>query len=45
MVRLTYSDDALERVDELLDAGRSVYTNGTADLPPAEREAVVARAM
>jgi len=43
MARLTYSDEALERVDELLDAERSVYTNGTADLPPAEREAVVAR--
>jgi len=42
MDRLTYSDDALERVDELLDAER-VYTNGTATLPPAEREAVVAR--
>jgi RNA polymerase sigma factor (sigma-70 family) len=43
MARLTYSDDALERVDELLDAERSVYVNGTAHLPPAEREAVVAR--
>ncbi len=43
MARLTYSDEALERVDELLDAERSVYTNGTAHLPPAEREAVVAR--
>jgi hypothetical protein len=42
MVRLTYSDEALERVDELLDAERSVYTTAP-DLPPAEREAVVAR--
>jgi DNA-directed RNA polymerase specialized sigma24 family protein len=43
MPRLTYSDEALERVDELLDAEPSLYTNGTADLPPAERQAVVAR--
>lgn len=43
MARLTYSDEALERVDELLDAEGSTYTNGTAALPPAEREAVVAR--
>src|SRR4051794_34543005 len=43
MARLTYSDEALERVDELLDAAPSVYTNGTGGLPPAEREAVVAR--
>jgi RNA polymerase sigma-70 factor (ECF subfamily) len=43
MARLTYSDDALERVEELLDAEARLYTNGTADLPPAEREAVVAR--
>ena len=43
MPRLTYSDDALERVEEQLDAGDSVYTNGTAALPPAERDAVVAR--
>jgi RNA polymerase sigma factor (sigma-70 family) len=44
MSRLSYSDQALERVEELLDAGDSpVYTNGTANLPRAEREAVVAR--
>jgi RNA polymerase sigma factor (sigma-70 family) len=43
MARLTYSDEALERVDELLDAEGRLYTNGTAQLPPAEREAVVAR--
>jgi RNA polymerase sigma-70 factor (ECF subfamily) len=43
MPRLTYSDEALERVEELLDAEASPYTNGTAGLPPAEREAVVAR--
>jgi RNA polymerase sigma factor (sigma-70 family) len=43
MARLTYSDEALERVEELLDAEPAVYTNGTAALPPAEREAVVAR--
>jgi RNA polymerase sigma-70 factor (ECF subfamily) len=41
--RLTYSDEALERVEELLDAETSRYANGTARLPPAEREAVVAR--
>jgi RNA polymerase sigma-70 factor (ECF subfamily) len=43
MARLTYSDEALERVEELLDADAGVYTNGTAALPRAEREAVVAR--
>jgi RNA polymerase sigma factor (sigma-70 family) len=43
MARLTYSDEALERVEELLEADAGVYTNGTAALPPAEREAVVAR--
>ena len=41
--RLAFSDEALERVDELLDAEPRVYTNGAAALPPAEREAVVAR--
>jgi RNA polymerase sigma-70 factor (ECF subfamily) len=43
MGRLTYSDEALERVDELLEADAAVYTNGAAALPPAERDAVVAR--
>jgi RNA polymerase sigma-70 factor (ECF subfamily) len=43
MARLSYSDEALERVEELLDAEAAPYTNGTAALPPAEREAVVAR--
>jgi RNA polymerase sigma factor (sigma-70 family) len=43
MARLTYSDEALERIEELLDAEAGRYTNGTAALPPAEREAVVAR--
>jgi RNA polymerase sigma factor (sigma-70 family) len=43
MPRLTYSDEALERVEELLDAERARYVNGAAELPPAEREAVVAR--
>ena len=43
MPRLTYSDEALERVEELLDAEEARYTNGAAALPPAEREAVVAR--
>jgi len=41
--RLAFSDEALERVDELLDAQPRTYTNGTGALPPAEREAVVAR--
>jgi DNA-directed RNA polymerase specialized sigma24 family protein len=35
MPRLTYSDDALERVEELLDAQARLYTNGAAALPPA----------
>jgi RNA polymerase sigma-70 factor (ECF subfamily) len=43
MARLTYSDEALERVEELLDAEARLYTNGTGALPPAERDAVVAR--
>lgn len=43
MARLTYSDEALERVEDLLEADARRYTNGTAALPPAEREAVVAR--
>lgn len=43
MARLTYSEEALERVEELLDAESRRYTNGTAALPPAERDAVVAR--
>lgn len=43
MARLTYSDEALERVEELLDAEAGRYSNGAAALPPAEREAVVAR--
>jgi len=43
MPRLTYSDEALERAEEMLSDEASVFTNGTADLPTAEREAVVAR--
>ena len=43
MARLSYSDEALERVEDELAAAPRVYTNGTAELPPAEREAVVAR--
>jgi RNA polymerase sigma factor (sigma-70 family) len=43
MARLTYSDEALERVEELLDVEPGRYMNGTAALPPAERDAVVAR--
>ena len=38
MARLTYSDEALERVEELLDAEPDLYTNGTAALrPPSAR--------
>jgi RNA polymerase sigma factor (sigma-70 family) len=43
MARLSYSDEALERVEEQLEADSRVYTNGAAALPPAERDAVVAR--
>jgi DNA-directed RNA polymerase specialized sigma24 family protein len=43
VARLTYSDEALDRVEVLLEADAAVYTNGSAALPPAEREAVVAR--
>jgi RNA polymerase sigma factor (sigma-70 family) len=43
MDRLSYSDDALERVEEQLEAEAHRYTNGTGALPPAERDAVVAR--
>ena len=43
MARMTFSDEALERVEELIDSAGEVYLNGMADLPPAEREAVVAR--
>ena len=43
MSRLSFSDDALERVEDLLDAAPPVYSNGIGDLPPAEREAVLAR--
>ena len=43
MPRLTYSDEALERVEELLGKEPSRYTNGAAALPAAERDAVVAR--
>lgn len=41
--RLSFTDEALERVEELLDATPPVYSNGMAGLPPAEREAVLAR--
>jgi RNA polymerase sigma-70 factor (ECF subfamily) len=43
MARLTFSDEALERVEELIDAAGEVHLNGMADLPPAERNAVTAR--
>ena len=40
---LSFSDDAIERVEELLDAEPSPYLNGMGALPQAEREAVAAR--
>ena len=43
MARLTFSDEALERVEELIDASGEVYLDGMAGLPQAEREAVAAR--
>jgi DNA-directed RNA polymerase specialized sigma24 family protein len=43
MPRLTYSDVALERVENLLGEEGRLYTNGAAALPDAERQAVVAR--
>jgi DNA-directed RNA polymerase specialized sigma24 family protein len=43
MPRLTYSDEALERVENLLGEEGRLYTNGAAALPDAERQAVVAR--
>lgn len=43
MARLSFSDDALERVEELLDAAPQSYVDGVGHLPPAEREAVIAR--
>jgi RNA polymerase sigma factor (sigma-70 family) len=41
MARLSFSDEALERVEELLED--EPYLNGVGELPPAEREAVIAR--
>jgi RNA polymerase sigma factor (sigma-70 family) len=43
MVRLNFADEALERVEELLDAEPAAYVNGMGRLSPAEREAVLAR--
>jgi RNA polymerase sigma factor (sigma-70 family) len=41
--RLTFSDEALSRVEELVDLAAEPYLNGLAHLPKAEREAVAAR--
>jgi RNA polymerase sigma-70 factor (ECF subfamily) len=43
MARLAFADEALERVEELLDAEPSAYVNGMGELSAAEREAVTAR--
>jgi RNA polymerase sigma factor (sigma-70 family) len=43
MPRLSYSDEALERVEEQFEAEPQRYMDGTDALPPAEREAVFAR--
>lgn len=42
---LAFSDEALERVEELLDAAGSGYADGMAELTPGEREAVAARVL
>jgi RNA polymerase sigma factor (sigma-70 family) len=41
--RLSFTDDALERVEELLDAEPAVYLNGMVELSAEERAAVTAR--
>jgi RNA polymerase sigma factor (sigma-70 family) len=41
--RLTFSDEALERVEQRIDAAPGVYARAVEALPPAEREAVIAR--
>ena len=43
MAPLSFSDEELERVEELLDAAGGDYVNGMGELSPAEREAVTAR--
>lgn len=41
--RLTFTDSAFDRVEEILDAERAGYLNGMAALTPHERNAVTAR--
>jgi RNA polymerase sigma factor (sigma-70 family) len=41
--RLEFSDEALERVEDLIDAGESDYLSGMEKLSPGERMAVKAR--
>lgn len=43
MPRLSFSDEELQRVEEILDAERAGYLDGMSSLPVDEREAVVAR--
>lgn len=43
MARLTFSDEALERVDELLALAPGAYLDGMGQLSPVERAAVEAR--
>jgi RNA polymerase sigma factor (sigma-70 family) len=43
MTRLSFSDEALERVEELLAAAPARYLNGMGELSDAERAAVTAR--
>lgn len=43
MPSLEFADEALERVEELLDAAGSGYLNGMAELTADERDAIEAR--
>lgn len=43
MPRLSFTDEEIEHVEEILDAERAGYLDGMADLPPDEREAISAR--
>ncbi|MEX1142473.1 MAG: RNA polymerase sigma factor [Thermoleophilaceae bacterium] len=40
-----FSDEALERVEEIVDAAGSGYVDGLKDLPESERAAIVARVL
>jgi RNA polymerase sigma-70 factor (ECF subfamily) len=45
MERLTFSDEALQRAEQLLDGEPAPYLNGLGHLSDAEREAVTARVL